>query len=369
VIDSEWRDAVDDQGRSCYHDGRFNQDVCTTEADCTSKCKLQGFDYAKASVSTTGSSVRLGFLNPDKSIGSRIYLFDETAGTYVNFKMLNKEITFDIDTSQVPCAVNGALYFSEMDADGGMARFPDNKAGAKYGTGYCDAQCPRDGKFVGGKANLNRKYGSCCFEWDIWEGNVGGEQMAAHPCRSTVNTPAYVCTTDCSQCDTAGCAWNPYKIESNIGGQHVYYGTGKKVDPSKKFTVVTQFITKDGTDSGSLKEVRRLYVVGGKVVPNNVKIQSGTPFDSIGNDFCQNGSSGDSAYATTFSGDAGFSSSFKRGAVLAMSIWTDGAMSWLDQGDAGTCGASPGKDALVSRYPNAYVEYSNIRYGDLDTTY
>lgn len=27
-----------------------------------------------------------------------------------------------------------------MDADGGMARFPTNKAGAKYGTGYCDSQ-------------------------------------------------------------------------------------------------------------------------------------------------------------------------------------------------------------------------------------
>jgi cellulose 1,4-beta-cellobiosidase len=100
-----------------------------------------------------------------------------------------------------------------------------------------------------------------------------------------------------------------------------------------------------------------------------VKIQSGTPFDSIGNDISQNGSSGDAAYATTFSGDAGFASSFKRGAVLAMSIWTDGAMSWLDKGHAGTCGSSPGKGALVARYPNAYVEYSNIRYGYLDTTY
>lgn len=37
--------------------------------------------------------------------------------------------------SQLPCGLNGAVYFSQMDADGGMARFPTNKAGAKYGTG------------------------------------------------------------------------------------------------------------------------------------------------------------------------------------------------------------------------------------------
>jgi cellulose 1,4-beta-cellobiosidase len=37
-----------------------------------------------------------------------------------------------------------------MDADGGMAKYASNKAGAKYGTGYCDAQCPQDLKFING---------------------------------------------------------------------------------------------------------------------------------------------------------------------------------------------------------------------------
>jgi cellulose 1,4-beta-cellobiosidase len=50
--------------------------------------------------------------------------------------------------SQLPCGLNGALYFVAMDSDGGMAKFPTNKAGAKYGTGYCDAQCPQDIKFI-----------------------------------------------------------------------------------------------------------------------------------------------------------------------------------------------------------------------------
>jgi len=32
-----------------------------------------------------------------------------------------------------------------------MAKYSSNKAGAKYGTGYCDSQCARDLKWVGGK--------------------------------------------------------------------------------------------------------------------------------------------------------------------------------------------------------------------------
>ena len=38
-----------------------------------------------------------------------------------------------------------------MDEDGGLSKYSGNKAGAKYGTGYCDAQCPRDLKFINGE--------------------------------------------------------------------------------------------------------------------------------------------------------------------------------------------------------------------------
>ena len=66
-----------------------------------------------------------------------------------------------------------------MDADGGKGKYQGNEAGAKYGTGYCDAQCPHDLKFINGEANtINWKpvsdssgvghYGSCCVEMDIW---------------------------------------------------------------------------------------------------------------------------------------------------------------------------------------------------------
>lgn len=100
---------------------------------------------------------------------------------YQMFDLLGNEFTFDVDVSQLGCGLNGALYFVAMDEDGGMSKYDGNKAGAKYGTGYCDAQCPRDLKFINGEANSDGwepstndqnagigPYGSCCTEMDIW---------------------------------------------------------------------------------------------------------------------------------------------------------------------------------------------------------
>lgn len=37
-----------------------------------------------------------------------------------------------------------------MAADGGTSAYSTNTAGPKYGTGYCDSQCPSDLKFITG---------------------------------------------------------------------------------------------------------------------------------------------------------------------------------------------------------------------------
>ena len=37
------------------------------------------------------------------------------------FKLKNKEFTFDVDVSELPCGLNGALYFVEMEKDGGLS--------------------------------------------------------------------------------------------------------------------------------------------------------------------------------------------------------------------------------------------------------
>ncbi|KAA1111690.1 hypothetical protein PGT21_008674 [Puccinia graminis f. sp. tritici] len=70
-----------------------------------------------------------------------------------------------------------------------------NGAGAKYGTGYCDAQCPKDIKWINGKAN-NKGWkgdganvgagdmGVCCPEMDIWEANSFAQAFTSHTCKS-----------------------------------------------------------------------------------------------------------------------------------------------------------------------------------------
>ncbi|KAJ7303450.1 glycoside hydrolase, partial [Mycena albidolilacea] len=74
-----------------------------------------------------------------------------------------------------PCGLNGALHFTQMDADSGVAKSNEsNRAGVKYGTGYCDAQCPKDINFINGIANLHGwapispLLGTCCPEMDVW---------------------------------------------------------------------------------------------------------------------------------------------------------------------------------------------------------
>ena len=77
---------------------------------------------------------------------------------------------------------------------GGLS-YSGNAAGAEYGTGYCDAQCPHDIKFISGEANCEGwifsetdpnsgtgKWGSCCAEMDLWEANGRSQAFTTHPC-------------------------------------------------------------------------------------------------------------------------------------------------------------------------------------------
>ena len=126
------------------------------------------------------------------------------------FNLKNREFTFTVDASKLPCGLNGALYFVEMKQDGGKSSFPDNKAGANMGTGYCDAQCPHDDKFINGEANIvgwapdpggdpnsgDGKFGTCCTEMDIWfvarpqppRETKKKNRMRAHPTKHSLLT-------------------------------------------------------------------------------------------------------------------------------------------------------------------------------------
>jgi hypothetical protein len=73
--------------------------------------------------------------------------------SYQMFDLRNKEFAFDVDISNLPCGFNGALFFVGMDSDGGLSKHSHDKAGAKYRTGYCDAQCSRV-TFINGEAHF-----------------------------------------------------------------------------------------------------------------------------------------------------------------------------------------------------------------------
>jgi len=158
VLDANWRwTHHKDSYTNCYTGNTWDTSVCPDGKTCAANCAVDGADYSgNYGISVAGNALTLKFVTNNsngKNIGSRVYLMNSDS-QYELFKVLNQEFTFDVDVSNLPCGLNGALYFSEMDADGGLAKFPSNKAGAKYGTGYCDAQCPKDIKFINGEVRF-----------------------------------------------------------------------------------------------------------------------------------------------------------------------------------------------------------------------
>ncbi|CAK4536738.1 unnamed protein product [Aphanomyces euteiches] len=307
----------------------------------------------------------------------RVYLLEDD-NNYKLFKLLNQEFTFDVDASQLPCGLNDALYFVQMDKDGGKSKFSTNKAGAAYGTGYCDAQCPHDIKFISGEANVKNwvpskgdpnggtgQHGSCCAEMDIWESNSVGQAYTSHPC------------------DKDGCDFNPYRMNN-----HTFYGPGSNfaVDSTKPITVVTQFITDDNTANGNLVEIKRFYVQNGKAIDNSAINWSGIdPINSLTDKVCDQAKVvfGDPNDHSKKGGLKAMGDALKKGVVLTMSLWVDYAANclWLDStypttkdasvpgADRGTCAKTSGVPAdVLAQSPDATVKYGNIRVGDLGST-
>lgn len=151
VLDGNWRWLHDTTGyTNCYTGSTWDATLCPDPTTCAKNCALDGAAYSSTyGITTTGNSLTLDFVT-GSNVGSRVYLMDTSNKGYEMFNLLNREFTFTVDVSTLPCGLNGAVYFSQMDSDGGAARFPSNTAGAKYGTGYCDSQCPHDIKFIDG---------------------------------------------------------------------------------------------------------------------------------------------------------------------------------------------------------------------------
>ncbi|KAK0709781.1 glycoside hydrolase [Lasiosphaeria miniovina] len=402
TIDSNWRWVHDKGGYSnCYDGNKWNATICKDAKSCAANCAVDGANYPSTyGASTSGNALTLKFITKGEyatNIGSRLYLM-ASATKYQMFTLLGNEFTFDVDVSKLGCGLNGALYFVAMDEDGGLSKYSGNKAGAKYGTGYCDAQCPRDLKFINGEANVaNWKessndpnagaggWGSCCTEMDIWEANSISTAYTPHPCNPIGQHRCngddcggtYSDTRYAGSCDPDGCDFNSYRQ-----GVKDFYGPGMTVDTKSKMTVVTQFI-KSGSD---LSEIKRFYVQNGKVIANSESTIPGNPGNSITPDFCksQKVAFSDKDIFNQMGGFPQFSKAVAQPMVLVMSLWDDhfANMLWLDSTfpvDAsadepgkgrGTCDTASGVPADVeSTQATNQVIYSNIKFGPIGSTF
>jgi cellulose 1,4-beta-cellobiosidase len=231
-------------------------------------------------------------------------------------------------------------------------------------------------------------YGACCNEMDIWEANGQATAFTPHPCNITA---VYKCKGALcgdpdrygSVCDKDGCDFNPYRL-----GHTAFYQPNATIDTNKPFTVVTQFFTTTGDGKGDLREIRRLYVQNNTLIENAlVQVVGINKGNSITDEFCaqeKEAFGGTNAFKTQ-GGMKGMGEAFKRGMVLAMSIWNDAgsAMKWLDGTfpvDAdpakqpgtgrGPCKPEEGLAAdLIKTSPWTEVKFSNIRTGEIGSTW
>ncbi|KAJ3094677.1 hypothetical protein HK100_006062 [Physocladia obscura] len=387
VLDANWRWISNAQGTANCYDlptypttNGWNPAICpqgnaATDATCAASCYIQGNSVSQYQstygVTTSGNSLKIGYVE-GTNIGARVYLMD-TSTTYQLFKLKNREFTFTVDVSTLVCGLNGALYFTNMDASGNLVG---------------DAQCPHDIKFANGMANVEGTNGNCCMEFDVWEANKEATAFTSHSCAAT---GLYVCTTaaECGDgtdraigfCDKDGCDINPYR-----NGVTNFYGPGLTIDTTQPITVVTQFLTSDGTDTGTLSQVRRYWVQNGNIYQTlDATIAGLASYNTITDAYC-------TAERTAFSdtnplqgGLAQLDSALTEGVVLSLSLWDDATagMDWLDSSYppgatvAGTLrGPCPffnwttGIPNLRSTYgSSASVTFSNIKFGELGSTF
>jgi len=357
VLDANWRWVHEVGGyQNCAHYDPVN-------------CAIEGVsNYSKYGIFTDSEnrSVSLRMQRPDGSGGgSRLYVTDNEG--YKTFNLINRELAFEVDVSSLECGTNGALYFVSMDATGGQG--VNNKAGAPYGLGYCDAQCPAN--------RWNDSFqGFCCTEMDIWEANRQSSALTAHPCMSRGPCSGSECHD--GFCDSSGCDVNSYRL-----GDVNFYGRGMAVDTNRPITIVTQFFTEDGTDSGNITEIRQMYLQDGKVISNPKPTLPGIATLSLSAEYCAAELS-DFGQANIFQSKGALSeitSAFREGMVLTLSLWEDKSteMRWLDSvkpmggsqpGDKrGRCNASENTvEYIDSHEASAYTKFSKIRYGMIGST-
>lgn len=409
TLDANWRWTHSASGsQNCYTGNEWDSSLCPNGEACAKNCALGAVPESDwqgtIGVHQTDAGVKLDFVTQgpySKNVGSRLYVLE--GEKYKMFKMLNREISMEVDVSQLPCGLNGAIYFVEMAEDGNMGG--NNAAGPAYGTGYCDGQCPRDVKFIQGKANIENwtpstgdpwgnsgtgNMGACCAEMDLWEANSMATAVTPHPdekqglfiCEGDAGCGSQQGDRTVAPTDRSGCDLNAYRT-----GVTDFYGPGStfQVDTTKPFTVVTAFHTSDGSDSGTLSEITQWYIQDNKRIDHPNSKVSGLTGNNQTPEYCkeQKIAFGDDDDFDRKGGLENMGEALGRGMVLTLSLWDDIAvsMNWLDSiGDAslpedapgnkrGPCDPSAGKPETVrTQHPDSSYTVGRIKVGSIGST-
>jgi len=414
TVDSNWR-WLEDGGVNCFTGNEWNATDCPQTEDgasqCAQECNLEGATYETSyGITTEDDSLTLDFVTKSgnlTNVGSRTYLMNGD-DKYKMFNLKNREFYFEVDVSNLPCGLNGALYFVEMSEDGGMSAYDGNNAGAKYGTGYCDAQCPHDLKFINGAANVvdwvpsdtdpnagTGHYGTCCIELDIWEANSISQAYTPHTCSVQGQTQCE--GSECGDiddnnpesryegvCDKDGCDLNPYRF-----GITDFYGPGSDftIDTTQKIGVLTTFVTADNSDNTDLVSIQRTYYQNNQPISSPEIIIGDTTYNGITDEFCAAERALFNESHNGFKDNGGMKAmgdALDRGVVLVMSLWDDhyADMLWLDSNyptdedpathpgvARGSCSTDSGTpDDVETNSPDSNVVFSNIKWGPIGST-
>jgi cellulose 1,4-beta-cellobiosidase len=401
-LDSNWRWTHEvDSSENCYTANEWKtksgEQVCEDgqTKTCAKKCAVGAWPkeqwQAPYGVNHTSRGVDLGFVTQGPysiNVGTRLFVTE--GDEYKQFHLLGKEMSVTVDMSNTYCGLNGAIYFVEMDRHGDKG-VGDNNAGPEYGTGYCDAQCPRDLKWIKGKANIKPHWvptqkdpmhnigqggrGVCCAELDMWEANKHSMQLALHPMATEESQTVCYQDAECGSqqdgkrdigpTDRNGCYLNPYMF-----GHKKFYGPGEDyaVNTQKPFTIVTEFREKNGELEGMYQSY---YQNGKKIEQPEYGFGSG---NAMTDDFCKKSFEAHSE-VPLFQQKGGmkqFSKAVKRGMTMVVSFWDDMAtnMNWLDSGKRGTCNPDLGDPKnLREKHPDASFGVRNVRWGPIGSTH
>lgn len=109
TLDADWRWIHSTSGSSnCYTGNQWSSQFCSDPIECAKKCVLEGVssdEYRSTyGIEQVGDGVRLNFTTNHEngtSVGSRLYVMDESGDNYELFYLKNKEVSFDVDVSQL----------------------------------------------------------------------------------------------------------------------------------------------------------------------------------------------------------------------------------------------------------------------------